>query len=261
MLYTFGIKDFIDIVMVALLLYGAYRIMKTSGAANIFVGILTFILFWFLIVHVFKLELMSAILNSLVNVGVIALVVIFQNEIRRFFSRLGSRQNWHFLEKIPKIFSGKGDEEKQTSFPVMKLVMACRDMSRSKTGALIVISRKNDLQEYIGSGDTINADINTRLIENIFFKNSPLHDGAMIIVDNRIRAAGAILPVSGNPDIPRHLGLRHRAAMGISERTDAIVIIVSEETGTISIAMNAKYMLNVTPEQLERFLTENIREQ
>ena len=261
MLYTFGIKDFIDIVMVALVLYGAYRIMKSSGASNIFLGILTFIVFWFLIVHVFKLELMSAILNSVINVGAIALVVIFQTEIRRFFSRLGSRQNWHFLEKIPRILRGKNGEDKQTSFPVMKLVMACKNMSRNKTGALRVISRKNDLQEYIGSGDIINADINTRLIENIFFKNSPLHDGAMIIVDNRIRAAGAILPVSGNPDIPRHLGLRHRAAMGISERTDAIVIIVSEETGTISIAVNAQYMLNVSPEQLERFLTENITQQ
>ena len=258
MLYTFGIKDFIDIVMVALLLYGAYRIMKTSGAANIFVGILTFILFWFLIVHVFKLELMSAILNSLVNVGAIALVVIFQNEIRRFFSRLGSRQNWHFLEKIPKIFSGKGDEEKQTSFPVMKLVMACRDMSRSKTGALIVISRKNDLQEYIGSGDIINADINTRLIENIFFMNSPLHDGAMVISKKRIRAAGCILPVSHNFDIPKELGLRHRAAMGISQDSDAVAIVVSEETGRISVAIKGQFHLRLSAEQLESILTREL---
>lgn len=254
---AFGIKDAIDILLVAILLYQTYKLMRNTGAVNIFAGVMVFVVIWFLIVKVFKLELMGAILNQLVSVGAIALIVIFQNEIRRFFQRLGSKQSWKLWDRISHFFHPHQEKRKRT-FPVMKLVLACRNMSRTKTGALIVIGRKNSLQEYIDTGDKINSDINTRLIENIFFKNSPLHDGAMIIVDDRIVAAGAILPVSKNPDIPRHLGLRHRAAMGVSEKCDAVVIIVSEETGTITMAIDGAYKLNLTPEDLERLLTELI---
>lgn len=252
---AFGIKDAIDIVLVAILLYQTYRLMRNTGAVNIFTGVMIFVVIWFLIVKVFKLELMSAILNQLVSVGSIALIVIFQDEIRRFFQRLGSRRNWILKYNVGRIFKNEKKRDKRT-FPVMKLVLACRNMSRTKTGALIVIQRENSLQEYIATGDEFNADINTRLIENIFFKNSPLHDGSMIIIDDKIVAAGAILPVSKNQDIPRHLGLRHRAAMGISEKCDAIVIVVSEETGTITMAIDGTYKLNLSPENLERQLTQ-----
>lgn len=252
---AFGIKDAIDIILVAILLYQTYKLMRNSGAASIFAGVLVFVLLWFLIVKVLKLELMGAILNQLISVGAITLIVIFQNEIRHFFQKLGTRRNWTLWQRVSTLFKN-GQERQKSSFPVMKLVLACRNMSRTKTGALIVIAREHNLQEYIDTGDTINADINTRLIENIFFKNSPLHDGAMIIVGNRIVAAGAILPVSKNPDIPRHLGLRHRAAMGVSEKCDALVIIVSEETGTITMAIDGAYKLNLSPEDLERLLTE-----
>lgn len=256
---AFGIKDVIDIVLVALLLFEAYRLMKEMGAGNIFVGIMAFVVMWFLVTHVFKMELLGAIFNRVVAVGAIGLIVIFQSEIRRFFSRIGSRKNWKSMQWLKKQFrfvshDTKTDEE----FPIMRVVLACRDMSRTKTGALIVLQREDGLQQYIESGEIINADISTRLIENIFFKNSPLHDGAMIIAGNRVKAAGAILPVSQNPDVPQYLGLRHRSALGITERTDALVIIVSEETGTISLAKDGKFSLNITAEQLEHILSKEL---
>ena len=252
---AFGIKDVIDILLVAILLYQTYKLMRNSGAGNIFAGVLVFILVWFLVVKVFKLELMGVIFNQFISIGAITLVVIFQEEIRNFFQRLGNRQRWKFWKKLTTFFRSNQERQKK-SFPVMKLVLACRNMSRTKTGALIVIGRNNSLQEYINTGDTVNADINTRLIENIFFKNSPLHDGAMIITGDRITAAGAILPISKNPDIPRHFGLRHRSAMGVSEKCDAIVIIVSEETGNITIALDGSYKYNLSAEELERLLDE-----
>lgn len=257
---AFGIKDVIDIVLVALLMFGVYKLMKDMGAGNIFVGILAFVLVWFLVTHVFKMELLGAILNRVVAVGVIGLIVIFQSEIRRFFSRIGSRTNWRSLQWLKKMLRSGQKETKQSEFPIMRLVLACRDMARTKTGALIVIQRSDSLQQYVESGDEINADVNTRLVENIFFKNSPLHDGAMIIANGRIKAAGAILPVSQNPDVPKYLGLRHRSALGISERTDALVIIVSEETGTISLARDGRFSLNITAEQLEHILATELEQ-
>jgi uncharacterized protein (TIGR00159 family) len=254
--FVFGIKDIIDILLVAVLLYQVYRLMRNTGAINIFFGVMVIVILWFLIVKVLKLGLTGAILNQVISVGAIALVVLFQNEIRRFLLKLGTRSNWRFYKRIERFFKGNNQKDQQLAFPVMKLVLACRNMSRTKTGALIVVERDNSLKEYADSGEQIRADINTRLIENIFFKNSPLHDGAMIIVGGQIVAAGAILPVSKNPNIPRHLGLRHRAAMGVSEKSDAIVIIVSEETGTISLAIDGAYRLNLTAEDLERNLTE-----
>lgn len=256
MSFAFGLKDIIDILLVAIILYQVYKLMKNTGAMNIFLGVMVFVFLWFLIVKVLKLGLTGAILNQVISVGAIALVVLFQNEIRKFLLKLGSRRNWKFYKNIAKIVKGSNSKETQSAFPVMKLVLACRNMSRTKTGALIVIARENQLHEYVESGEVFRADINTRLIENIFFKNSPLHDGAMIISKNRIVAAGAILPVSKNPNIPRHLGLRHRAAMGVSEKSDAVVIIVSEETGTISMAIDGAYRLNLTAEDLERNLTQ-----
>src|SRR5574344_1511775 len=248
----FGIKDIIDILLVTILLYEGYKLMKGTGTGNLFVGIIAFIIFWFLITYVFKMRLMGTILNSLISVGAIALIVIFQGEIRRFFSRIGSHRNWKIFKSFQKFFRNK--KEGTTNFPIMKIVLACRNMARAKTGALIVIARNANLAGYIESGDIINADINTRLLENIFFKNSPLHDGAVMILNDKIASAGAILPVSRNQSIPRHLGLRHRAAIGITEKTDAIAIVVSEETGTISIAIDGKISLNITAEQLQQIL-------
>ncbi|MDR1591884.1 MAG: diadenylate cyclase CdaA [Prevotellaceae bacterium] len=255
--FGFGIKDLIDIILVALLMYQCYRLVKGTGATNIFVGIIVFVVMWFVVTHLFHMELLGAIFDGVFNVGAIALIVIFQAEIRRSFARLGSSKSWRIWTKLlSKMRAKKGTES--ISFPIMKIVLACRNLARTKTGALIIVGRQADLSEFIDTGETINAELNTRLIENVFFKNSPLHDGAMIVVDNRIVAVSAILPVSRNPEIPRHLGLRHRAALGVSERIDAVAIIVSEETGTISVAVDGEFMLNITPEQLERLLAEKL---
>lgn len=248
----FGIKDFIDILLVTILLFEGYKLMKGTGTGNIFIGIIAFIIFWFLITGVFKMRLMGTILNSVISVGAIAIVVIFQSEIRRFFQRIGSHKNWKAFKFLRKFFQGK--RENGTNFPVMKVVLACRNMSRTKTGALIILARNANLDGYIESGDIINADINTRLLENIFFKNSPLHDGAVIILNNRIASAGAILPVSQNNNIPRNLGLRHRSAIGITEKTDAVAVVVSEETGGISVAMDGKIETSITAEELQQIL-------
>jgi uncharacterized protein (TIGR00159 family) len=247
----FGIKDLIDILLVAYLLYQTYRLMKDSGSINIFVGILVFIGSWVIVSQVLEMRLLGSIFDKLVSVGVLALIVLFQDDVRKFLVTVGSHKRWENLLR----FLRKNNQEKVEQSDIMPIVMACMSMSKSKTGALIVVERNIPLNEIIRSGDTINADVNQRLIENIFFKNSPLHDGAMIIRHKQIVAAGCILPVSHDLNIPKELGLRHRAAMGVSQETDALAIIVSEETGGISVAHKGHFQLRLTAEELERILT------
>ena len=251
---SFGIKDIIDILLVALILYYIYRLMKESSSANIFSGIIIFILVWILVSQMFEMKLLGSILDKLVNMGGLALIILFQEEIRRFFSYIGTHRKANVLVK----FITGNRRHGATREEIMPIVMACMGMSKQKVGALIVIERNVGLSEIVRSGDIINADINQRLIENIFFKNSPLHDGAMIISHRRIKAAGCILPVSHDSDIPKSLGLRHRAALGISQKSDALAIIVSEETGGISVARNGQFHLRLTAEELERILTEEM---
>ena len=247
----FGIKDLIDILLVAYLLYQLYRLMKDSGSINIFIGILVFIGCWVIVSQVLEMRLLGSIFDKLVSVGVLALIVLFQDDVRKFLVTVGSHRRWeNFLR-----FLRKNRQEKVEKTDIMPIVMACMSMSKTKTGALIVIEKNLPLNEIIRSGETINADVNQRLIENIFFKNSPLHDGAMIIRHKQIIAAGCILPVSHDLNIPKELGLRHRAAMGVSQETDALAIIVSEETGGISVAHKGQFHLRLTAEGLERILT------
>ncbi len=253
--FSIGLKDIIDILLVAFLLYQAYKLLKKSGALNVFIGIMTFVILWFLISYVFKMELLGSILNRLVSVGAFGLIVIFQDEIRRFFSRLGSHRRWGFVNLFKRLFGLDKSEQNNQDADFTQIVLACKGLSKSGMGALIVMKRESDLNLYVRSGEIIDANINSRLIENIFFKNSPLHDGAMIIYGHEIKAAGCILPVSKNQSIPKRLGLRHRAALGITENTDAIAIVVSEETGKISWAVNGEISVNVKPEQLEQFLS------
>ncbi|WP_025798293.1 diadenylate cyclase CdaA [Hoylesella saccharolytica] len=253
MLFNFGIKDIIDIVLVALMLYYLYRLMKESRSLNIFIGIMFFILVWLLVSQVFEMRLLGGILDKLISVGMIALIILFQEEIRKFLYTLGAHQRVRSFMRLFSLNDNKAKEDKETIIPI---VMACMSMSRNKVGALIVIERGAPLDDIVDTGDKIDAKINQRLIENIFFKNSPLHDGAMIISKKRIKAAGCILPVSHNQDIPRSLGLRHRAAMGISQSSDAIAVIVSEETGHISVAIRGQFKLHLSAEELESILTE-----
>ena len=253
----FGIKDFIDILLVAMMLYYIYRLMKESRSLNVFIGIIVFVLVWLFVSQVLEMRLLGAIMDKLVSVGVIGLIVLFQEEIRRFLYSLGAHQRFKAVTRFLLIGSGKKDAaaDKET---IMPIVMACMDMSRGKVGALIVIERGIRLDDIVDTGDLIDARINQRLIENIFFKNSPLHDGAMIITGKRIRAAGCILPVSHNHDIPKELGLRHRAALGISQDSDAIAIVVSEETGGISVAIKGEFQLRLSAEKLENILSKEM---
>lgn len=248
---NFGIKDIIDIILVALLLLYIYKLMKRSYAANIFTGIIIFIITWIVVSQVFNMRLLGTIFDKVVSMGMIALVIVFQEEIRRFFSTIGTRRSNIFR------FFGKKHRQQVSHQDIMPIVMACKKMSDDKIGALIVIERAVGLGEFINSGEEIDAKINNSLIQNIFFKNSPLHDGAMIIRGTRIAAAGCIMPVSHDSEIPKSLGLRHRAALGISEKSDALAIIVSEETGDISIAQNGKFTLKVTPDEMETILTQD----
>ncbi len=251
---TFGIIDFLDILLVALLLYYIYRLMKASSAANIFSGIMVLILVWILVSQIFEMRLLGGILDKIVNMGALALIILFQEEIRHFFSSIGTRSHMGFIMRILGRKRGTDNAQREE---IMPIVMACLSMSKQKVGALIVIERQVALREVIETGDTINADINQRLIENIFFKNSPLHDGAMVISHKRIKAAGCILPVAHDNDIPKSLGLRHRAALGISQKSDCLAIIISEETGGISVARNGEFHLRLTAEELESRLTQD----
>ena len=246
-----SLKDALDILLVAFLLYKTYKLMKSSGSINVFTGILVFIVIWVIVSQVLQMRLLGSIFDKLVSVGVIALIVLFQDEIRHFLLTLGSR---HHSSSIFRFL--KGNKQKVTNKEdIMPIVMACLSMSKGKVGALIVIEKGFPLDEIVHTGDVIDANINQRLIENIFFKNSPLHDGAMIISNKRIKAAGCILPVSHKLNIPKELGLRHRAALGVSQETDAMAVIVSEETGGISIAYQGEFYLKLTAEELERMLT------
>ena len=229
-MFEFGIKDIIDIVLVALMLYYIYRLMKESRSLNVFIGIMVFIVVWLLVSQILEMKLLGSIMDKLVSVGVIALIILFQDEIRKFFYNLGARQR---MQGLMKYFSFGGDKkDKADKESIMPIVMACMSMGKRKVGALIVIERNDPLDDIVATGDVIDAAINQRLIENIFF-----------------------LPVSHNLDIPKELGLRHRAAMGISQESDAIAIIVSEETGRISVAIKGEYKLRLSAEELESILT------
>lgn len=252
MFFDFGLKDFLDILSVALLLYYTYKLMKSSGSINVFVGILVFVLIWIVVSYVLEMRLLGSIFDMLVSVGAIALIVLFQDEIRRFLLTLGSHRH---ARSLFHFFTGNGKTETKES-EYMPIVMACLSMSKQKVGALIVIERMFPLDDIVQTGEELNANINQRLIENIFFKNSPLHDGAMIISKKRIKAAGCILPVSHSQNIPKDFGLRHRAAMGISQESDACAIIVSEETGYISAANQGRFHININAEELEGLISE-----
>lgn len=250
----FGIKDIIDILIVALMLYYLYRLMKNSGTLSLFYGVLAFIAIWVVSFEIFDMRLTGTIVDKFMSIGLIILVILFQDQIKRFLIEIGGRAKWKTFKKL---FRHEKDDEDDHS-EVMNIVYACMSMSKSKTGALIVFQRKMPLGDYEKTGDIIDADINVRLIENIFFKNSPLHDGAMIIADHRIKSVGCILPVSHDMNIPKNLGLRHRAALGMSQVTDAICVIVSEETGGISIASDGKLQVRVSALDLEHTLSSTI---
>jgi len=241
------ITDIIDILLVAYLLYQLYMLTRDTVAINIFIAIFGIYLFW-LLVKALNMQLTSAILQQVFSVGAIALVVLFQQEIRRFLVNLGTKYRTRHKWRFEKLFAS--DKELIPDVKIMSISKACIRMSESKTGALIVITRSASLKVYAETGDIINANTSSRLLENIFFKNTPLHDGAVIIEKDRIHAARCILPVSESRNVPPNLGLRHRAALGVTENSDALAIIVSEETGHISIADHGVIHENLSKNEL-----------
>ena len=251
MLVSFGIKDAIDIILVAFLMYQIYKLMRSSGTLAIFSGVVSIIVVWLLVYEVLEMRLIGGILDKFISVGFLVLVILFQDDIRRFLVALGSSRGWRFLHNI---FKRKSDSS-ETQIYIASVVLACMNLAKHKTGALIVIQREMNLETYIQSGEMFRADVNAHLIENIFFKNSPLHDGALIISNNEIKAAGCVLPIAHNVVIPKGMGLRHRSGLGMSIETDAFVIIVSEERGAISVAHNGKLSVDISAEDLQQILS------
>lgn len=242
--------DIIDILLVGLLVYQIYKLIRGTAAISIFIGIIIIYIVW-IIVRALHMSLLTSIIGQVLGVGVIALIILFQQEIRRFLLHLGNSYvkagRGSYLASM--LFGNKqASIENKT---IDEITQACRRMSESKTGALIVLAHSSSLGFVIETGDKIDAMVNRRLIENIFFKNSPLHDGAMVIADNRIVAARCTLPMSENPNIPPQYGMRHRASAGITEETDATAVVVSEETGNISFVSNGVIKTMNSPMELK----------
>ena len=243
----FGLTDILDITFVTLLLYALFRWLNGTAAIKIFIGIMLFYLVWrvFVLLH---MDLLSEIIGEFLSVGVIAIIVIFQPEIRKFFLFLG---NNNFLNNIKWL---KTSSNRFSQMQAENLIKACKNMSASYTGALIIITKENTLDDIVRTGEPINAEISNELIETIFFKNTPLHDGALIIRNGKLVAARCILPVSQNENIPSHLGLRHRASIGVTENSDCISLIVSEQTGHISYCINGVIHENIDEKQLRELI-------
>lgn len=245
---TFGFADFVDILLVTILLYQLYRLVRGTVAISIFGGLLLLYVVW-LIVKFLNFSLLSTILDSFISVGVIAVIILFQQEIRKFLLLLGNND---FVKKhiIENRFLNKTTDITVSNNTLREISRACGNMSKTKTGALIVFSTKSELVTYVQTGDTLNADVSHRLIESIFFKNSPMHDGAMIILGDKVKAARCVLPINDDLALPPHLGLRHRAALSMSNETEAVIIVVSEETGAISLVHNGELKYDIPSRSL-----------
>ncbi|MEE9407109.1 MAG: diadenylate cyclase CdaA [Polaribacter sp.] len=236
----FSLLDVLDILLVATLLYYIYKLLKGTVAINIVIGIAFIFLIW-KITQALKMEMLSGILGYLLSGGVIALIIVFQQEIRKFLLMIGTTNftnKRNFLKQLKFLQSEIGSE-----MDTETVLEACKKMSKTKTGALIVVERTNSLDFLINTGDKMNAQLNEAILQSVFYKNSPLHDGALIIRDNFIVATRVVLPISDSTRIPARFGLRHRAAIGISEKTDAVCLLVSEETGEISYIKDGGFVL------------------
>ncbi len=245
------ILDVFDIIITAFLFYQVYRLIKGTIAINIFIGIFSVYLLW-LLVRALNMQLLGSILGQFIGVGVIALIIVFQQEIRRFLILIGTRYISNRVFSIEKLFTSVSGSRPRIR--IKSLIKAFKNLSVSKTGALVVIARSSELETYSQTGDTLNAVTSSRLLESIFCRESPLHDGAVIIVGDKIRSARCVLPVSENINLPPEFGMRHRAALGMSEQTDAAVVVVSEETGRISVADGGQLIPGMTLRDVSEYL-------
>ena len=250
----FSILDIVDIILVAFLLFQLYKLVRGTVAIKIFVGISAIYLLWKL-VEALQMDLLSEILGQFIGVGVLAVIIVFQQELRKFLLMIG---NTKFFSKEGIMKFKWVSEENTVEVNINAVVDACKEMASNMTGAIIIITKENSLSSYIDTGELIQAKNSSSLLQNIFFKNSPMHDGAVIITGNKLMAARCILPVIENDTFPSHLGMRHRAAAGITENTDCLAIIVSEERGKISIAKNGKLEIDLSSEQLKERLQEEL---
>lgn len=249
-LLTIGIADFIDIIIVAYLIYNSIWLVRRNSFNNLAKGILAFLVALWLS-EIFQLAMINFLLRKAFELGLIALLILFQPELRRILERAGSR-----LSSVRSVSSTELEES------ISQVVEACKDMSRSRTGALIIFERSANLTHIMSTGTIINADVTAELIKNIFFNKAPLHDGALVISDNRVASAGCILPLTENNKLSKELGMRHRAGIGLSECSDAIVVIVSEETGAISVAIEGMLKRHLDGTSLDRVLhSELVREE
>lgn len=256
---SFRLTDAIDILLVAIMLYQLYKMVKGTAAVNILVGLALIYVIW-IVVRAFELKLLDSILSKFINVGVIAVMVVFQQEIRKFLLHIGSNEfiknkNWKGIFNSYRL----EDEDALNSLDVDAIINACFNMSDTKTGALMIVSRKSDLKFYINTGEIIDSALTDRMLENIFYKNSPLHDGAVIIKNNRIVAARCVLPVTEKENFPSNFGMRHRAAVGITETTDSIAVTVSEQTGSVSLTVNGEINSNLNRDKLRYLLEKNLK--
>ncbi len=256
---SFAITDAIDILLVAIMLYQLYKMVKGTAAVNVFIGLALIYIVW-IIVRAFELKLLGSILGKFINVGVIAVMVVFQQEIRKFLLYIGSNEfiknrNW----KSIFLFSNQSTTASRFVLDADSVINACFNMSETKTGALIIISRKSDLKFYVNTGEIVDSALTDKMLENIFYKNSPMHDGAVIIKDNRIIAARCVLPVTEKENFPSHFGMRHRAAVGLTETTDALAITVSEQTGNVSLTVNGEINSNLNRDKLRYLIEKNLK--
>ncbi|MDP1623618.1 MAG: diadenylate cyclase CdaA [Bacteroidales bacterium] len=250
-IFTLRIVDVIDIILFAIIMYEIYNLVKGTAAIRIFIGIIAVYVIW-KVVQALQMQLLTEILGQFISVGVIALIVVFQPEIRQVLLMVGDSRIIKSQRK--RFFFWRVKLDNPVNLNIDKVVKACQKMADAKTGALIVIAQENELAQYIETGQAVEAKISGVILETIFFKNSPLHDGAVIIVGDQIKAARCILPVSNKPTIPPYYGLRHRAAVGITEKSDAIAIIVSEERGDIAYCFDGKLYEDASPSDLSNFL-------
>ena len=252
------IIDILDLILVAALLYYAYKLLKGTVAINIFIGIILIYILWRGTL-LLDMEFLSSIIGGFMSVGIIALIVVFQPEIRKFLLMVGSANISKKGSVFDKINFFKNEKIKNFT-DVNSIVNACFNMSKSKTGALIIIEINNNLNFLKDSGDEMSIRVAQPILESIFFKNSPLHDGAILIENNQIIATRVILPVSDSPNVPSRYGLRHRAALGISEKTDSLVIVISEQTGKLVYVKNGEFIKIKSPEELKEKLIPDLNE-
>ena len=249
----------LDILLVAFLIYQLYNLTRGTVAIRIFIGIISIYLLWKLVVAL-QMEMLGEILGQFIGVGVIALLIVFQQELRKFLLLIGNTEL--FRGKAKQGFLAKLlNQETNSQAGIESILDATEKMASTLTGALMVIGRKSDPLLYCSSYEELDGLLSSRLIQSIFFKNSPLHDGAIVIQDNRITSVRAVLPVTENPKFPDHLGMRHRSAVGITESTDAIALIVSEQTGAISVAINGVLTTNLTIESLQKLLIKELTDE